>query len=468
MLWFIFCIAVLNMLAGFGLAVFLAGATVGGNAVTREEPPDDSFEDEFLGDVNSVLGDAVPTEAPVEPATETPVKANDEKEAADDPGLPDTADVPADVSDTSAMADLDAAVSAALGDGELSEGTEGATSDSEEAAETGGKNPLQSYHSQLESFCEELAALDDRLRTKRPESTSELKVELESVAECNTKQTEACEEAEQSLRNMMDAEGVDETRGEAILAAIREEREEAVVTAEAFEQLDLDGDIDAQCNEVLDRTAKLLGANHDLRDQVSDMIASTQSSGDEKSGNAAVDPLTQLMSRSALDASLVEHWEKDPHRARAVSLAILDIDAFTKLNRTHGPTVGNRMLRALARLLENEVPAECRVARFAGQRFALLGIDRDLKQAVSDAEKVRQIIETVRFEYKDHDLEATASCGVVTADRDDTQDSLYARAIESVREAKRYGRNRTFVHEGEYPTPVVPPNFTLTEKHVTV
>lgn len=522
MLWFILCVAVLNMAAGFGLALLLAGT----NAAPAAHPCAEPYEDTAFEDLereptsqwnaeeadqpattdgskdseipqeraNQVAAEQEPNsegkigqeiessdpeseEPDTEPLEEEQTKsleegqtkplqenqADDDKQQSDDPK---PSEEPAD---SSVMADLDAAVSLALGDGPLPEDQEASSSSSnEETPENQQEDALGAYRSQLENFCEELAALDDHLRKPLSEETADLKSQLDSVAECSQKQDEACKEVEQSLRGMMDAETIDEKQGNAMIAALQEERQEAAVTLEAFAQIGQEENFETQCDQILDQTAKLLDANHDLRDQVSDMIATVQDADSAETTNAAVDALTDIMSRAALDATLAEHWEKDPHHARAVSLTIIDLDHFAKFNRSFGPTVGNRVLRALAQLLETDAPSDCHLARFAGQSFALLSIDRDLKQAVSDAERVRQTIETVQFEYGDQNLEITVSCGVVAAAHDDTQATLYARAVESVREAKRYGRNRTFVHEGEYPTPVVPPNFTLNEKHVTV
>ena len=464
MLWFIVCVAVLNMAAGFGLAVLLANGPVGAGFACKDLP-DDVASDEVEPELSDEVDIDVPTETP------SPVAAEDETEIGQDdsPNAKQDAEDPPEPPGNSVMADLDAAVSLALGDATLPENeSDNSLSDQEELAGSQEEETLQAYHSQLESFCEELAALDERLRKKRPEETAELRFHLDSVAECSEKQDEACHEAEQSLRDMITAETIDEKRGEAIIAAIQEERQEAEETLEAFEHLDPEMDPGTQCDMVLDRAAKLLDANHSLRDDVCDMISATQTPDAEEMPNANIDPLTEIMSRSALDFALTEHWKKDPHRARIVSLTVIDLDHFAKFNRDYGPSVGNRVLRALAQLIESESPSDSQVARFAGQRFALLAIDRDLKQAVSDAERLRQTIETVQLEYGETDLEVTVSCGVVTATQDDTRETLYTRAIESVQEAKRYGRNRTFVHEGEYPTPVVPPNFSLTEKHVTV
>lgn len=464
MLWFIVCVAVLNMAAGFGLAVLLANSPAGQAVFACEDLPDEVASDDVEPELSDEADIDVPTETP------PPVAAEDETEVSqdDDSNATQDAEDPPEPGN-SVMADLDAAVSLALGDVTLPESeSQDSSSDQEELVESQEEETLQAYHSQLESFCEELAALDDRLRKKLPEKTPELRAHLDSVVECSQKQNEACHEVEQSLRGMITAETIDEKRGEAIIAAIQEERQEAAQTVEAFEHLDPEMDPGTQCDMVLDRTAKLLDANHSLRDDVCDMISATQTPDTEESTNSNVDPLTEIMSRSALDFALAEHWKKDPHRARIASLTVIDLDHFAKFNRNYGPSVGNRVLRALAQLIASESPSDCHVARFAGQRFALLAIDRDLKQAVSDAERLRQTIETVQLEYGETDLEVTVSCGVVAATQDDTQETLYTRAIESVQEAKRYGRNRTFVHEGEYPTPVVPPNFTLNEKHVTV
>ncbi len=52
------------------------------------------------------------------------------------------------------------------------------------------------------------------------------------------------------------------------------------------------------------------------------------------------------------------------------------------------------------------------------------------------------------------------------AEADDTPDTLLERVRTTAKEAKRYGRNRTFLYEGQYPTPVVPPNLSLPEKQI--
>ena len=104
----------------------------------------------------------------------------------------------------------------------------------------------------------------------------------------------------------------------------------------------------------------------------------------------------------------------------------------------------------------------------AAERFLLLFPDVDLRFATNLVERIRQTMEMARLEYRKEEIRVTVSCAVTEVAVEDSPEKLYARAESTLREAKRYGRNRTFVHEGRYPTPVVPPNFTLKEKCVTV
>jgi diguanylate cyclase (GGDEF)-like protein len=468
-LWFIVCVAVLNIATGFGLGVYLAGYSVVGDPVRSEDSAVDTTSHLNCDDLELTPGAKadVPVEADVAVDSAAPevatVDSTGESEASQD------SEDSADLTDTSVMADLDAAVSLALGDVTLPESKNAVPSQvQEEVGDSQVEDGLSTFQSQLESFCAELIDLDDQLRANAHESGAELKSRVDSVAASSKRQDEACQEAERSLRTMITSETLDEKRGEAMIAAIEENRQGAAQAAEAFEQLDMDSEPAIQQEIVLNQTANLLDANHSLRDSVSDLISVSQPASGENESDEGLDPLTGIKSRAVLDATLADHWRKDPHHVRTLSFTVFDLDHFAKFNRNHGAAVGNRVLRVLAQLLEGELPDGCHVARFAGQRFAVLAIDRDLKQAVADAERMRQTIETMRLEHGEQDLEIRVSCGVVGATAADTQKTLYARAVETVQEAKRYGRNRSFVHEGEYPTPVVPPNFVLSERHVTL
>jgi diguanylate cyclase (GGDEF)-like protein len=176
--------------------------------------------------------------------------------------------------------------------------------------------------------------------------------------------------------------------------------------------------------------------------------------------------LTELPNRAGLEACLADWWRKDPHRVRQLDAAMIDLDEFGRVNDRHGQDVGDRVLRATARILTSESRNHLIAARYSGQRFVLLFPDVDLRYAMNLVERIRQTIELTHLKYRGQDIRVTVSCAVTEVGREDTPETLYARAEDALHEAKRYGRNRTFLHEGKYPDPVVPPNFSLEERSV--
>jgi diguanylate cyclase (GGDEF)-like protein len=178
--------------------------------------------------------------------------------------------------------------------------------------------------------------------------------------------------------------------------------------------------------------------------------------------------LTGVLNRDRLEAELESLRQEDPEHARPLSLALVDLDEFGRVNERYGFEAGNRILRAVAKLLAVESRDRYAVARFSGQRFVILVRDYDIRSATRLVERIRQTIENCEFRYQEFSIRITVSCGVTAAAPPETSESLFARAEEALGEAKRYGRNRTFFREGHYPSPVVPPKHTLRPRVITL
>ena len=154
MLWFILCVAVLNMAAGFGLAVFLAGAYAGVAVHSCDHSFEDSaieeFEDAFLSESDSPEPTEIPSTAATDEETET-VSNDTDVPQPQDANVPQDADSPQDAdasqdakkppesSEHSVMEDLDAAVSLALGDVALPESENAGPSSSQEEPPEGSR-----------------------------------------------------------------------------------------------------------------------------------------------------------------------------------------------------------------------------------------------------------------------------------------------------------------------------------------
>jgi diguanylate cyclase (GGDEF)-like protein len=242
-------------------------------------------------------------------------------------------------------------------------------------------------------------------------------------------------------------------------------------THRTIESFDFEGDLLQGCHQLSEETGKLLGVNHQLRDTLDDAFVTVvqgENRLDQLGAARLNDELTGLANRAGLEAALADWWQKDPQRARQLTAAMIDTDQFDRFNQQRGPKLGDRVLHALAQLVATESSDHLIAARYSGQQFVLLFGDLDVRFTTNVIERIRQLIEHACFRHGREEFKVTVSCAVVEANADDTSTSLHARMESTIREAKRYGRNRTFLHEGKYPTPVVPPNFTLEERSITV
>jgi len=175
-----------------------------------------------------------------------------------------------------------------------------------------------------------------------------------------------------------------------------------------------------------------------------------------------------LGEQTGLTASLDKWRQEDPQGTRQLNAAMLDIDGFAKLNDRYGRDVCDRILQAITGLLEAESRSHTLEGRFSGQRFLLLFPDVDLQFTINVVERIRQTLEKARFNYQKEEIKVTASCAVGELMPEDTPETLHARVEETLYQAKRYKGNRTFVNEGKYPTPVVPPTLDLQEKSIPI
>ena len=127
-----------------------------------------------------------------------------------------------------------------------------------------------------------------------------------------------------------------------------------------------------------------------------------------------------------------------------VSLLVLDIDHFKKVNDTHGHMAGDAVLCATANCVRASVPVEYLFARVGGEEFAVLCPNTALAQAKTCAERIRAAIAENLPTFEGKNLPVTASLGVAEfkAGSDEEPEALYGRADEKLYQAKDSGRNR--------------------------
>jgi two-component system cell cycle response regulator len=180
-------------------------------------------------------------------------------------------------------------------------------------------------------------------------------------------------------------------------------------------------------DRVLQRTLELLMANQKL-----EQLATT-------------DPLTGIANRRKMTDQVSHELERARRFKHPLSLLMIDIDHFKRINDTFGHEVGDKAIVAVARLLTESMRSTDLAARFGGEEFVLLMSETNIEVAMRAAERLRAAVSMMHVNAEDGaPVALTISVGVASADPTGIQDSpssLLVRADKALYRAKKEGRN---------------------------
>ena len=217
---------------------------------------------------------------------------------------------------------------------------------------------------------------------------------------------------------------------------------------------DLDADSGAQAIEqvvvrLVDATRSAAQQNDKLQQQLQSTLAETEAlRGElEQQRQAALhDPLTGLLNRRALDAQLDELMAVESDAP--LSVLMVDIDHFKRINDTYGHALGDAVIRDVADVIRKCIRGADRAVRYGGEEFLVLLPHTGEEGAAQVAENIRSRIHSLRLVRKRDNfmLEPfTASLGVATRLSEDTRETLLQRADVALYASKGGGRNRVTV-----------------------
>ena len=163
---------------------------------------------------------------------------------------------------------------------------------------------------------------------------------------------------------------------------------------------------------------------------------------------AEMDGLTHLPNRRRFEHDIDTEWERCRRYGRPMSLVMMDLDHFKRLNDEHGHLLGDQVLREVAVAIGHALRSTDTAYRYGGEEIAVLLRETGLEDAEAAAERLRTAVAGIALE--DHpDLTVTTSAGV--AARHSTMahyTGLVDQADKALYEAKRLGRNRVAVDGG--------------------
>ena len=154
---------------------------------------------------------------------------------------------------------------------------------------------------------------------------------------------------------------------------------------------------------------------------------------------SVTDKLTGLYNRRKLDELLDEELIRARRYKVEVSIIMLDIDHFKRVNDTYGHGVGDDVLVGMARLLREHTRDADALGRLGGEEFVVVCRHSNAEACLQSAIKLREAIAAHHFPGVG---QVTSSFGIASCRPDDTAATLLARADAALYRAKYAGRNR--------------------------
>ena len=164
---------------------------------------------------------------------------------------------------------------------------------------------------------------------------------------------------------------------------------------------------------------------------------------------ATTDGLTGLYNHRVFQERLDEAIARAQRSKYKISLLILDIDHFKKINDSYGHPVGDQVLKSLAKSIKKDARVIDSVARYGGEEFTLILEDTDSKGSMIKAGRVLKSSAELSFKHQKTPFSITISIGSATFP-DDAADKkeLIKRADEALYHSKKNGRNQAWAWSG--------------------
>ncbi len=177
-------------------------------------------------------------------------------------------------------------------------------------------------------------------------------------------------------------------------------------------------------------------------DQAHKEIVRLEGELEQASAMVRHDPLTGALNRKGFDEILQREMARKVRRNSLLSVSLLDVDDFKKLNDTYGHATGDDALRHLATVIRDNLRPQDSCARYGGEEFMVLLPDTALEDAAVVMRRLQRELTKRFFMHENKKMLITFSAGVAEIRPDEEPALAIERADQAMYRAKRAGKNR--------------------------
>ena len=159
------------------------------------------------------------------------------------------------------------------------------------------------------------------------------------------------------------------------------------------------------------------------------------------------DRLTGLLTHAATTEQLVRELARVQRYGSWLSVAMLDVDHFKRVNDSYGHATGDRVLKSLARLLRQQLRATDVIGRYGGEEFVVLLPETDSTYALSVMERIRELFAQILHQTVGASFTVTFSAGIASVPPFGDRKDVLEEADVALYGAKQGGRNRVLLAE---------------------
>lgn len=156
------------------------------------------------------------------------------------------------------------------------------------------------------------------------------------------------------------------------------------------------------------------------------------------------DALTGLYNRRHFDNTVEREFLRSKRYGSNLTIAIIDIDFFKKINDTYGHLCGDYILKEAAYLILDNFRKTDIVFRYGGEEFVVILTETSLENSAIPLERLRQTIESYSFKYNDKNLKVTVSIGA-SSNKTENVNYFIDNADKALYKAKNSGRNKVML-----------------------